>query len=65
MRPSLIPISIRVGSGRDAPIDSNTFLNCGMIHHKANMTAITPKMSTTTGYERALLILPFMESTRS
>ena len=65
MKASLMPMRMRVGSGRAAPIESNTFWNCGMIHTSAAMTASTPKHSTTHGYDRALLILPFIESLRS
>ena len=49
LKPWLMPMRMRVGSGRAAPIESKTFWNCGMIHTSAAMTAITPKHSTTIG----------------
>ena len=51
-----------LGSGSEAPIESKTFLNLGMIHTSAPMTAATPKQRTITGYDIALLILPRMLS---
>ena len=49
LKPWLMPMRMRVGSGSAAPIESNTFWNCGMIHTSAAMTASTPKQSTTIG----------------
>ena len=44
-----IPIRIRVGSGKVAPIELKTFSNLGMIHTSAATTANTPKIRTITG----------------